>query len=157
MDDDDASLDLVGRYTIWQPSDSDSNRKKEAFSFDLNDNETFDRSSYGCKASKYFTGEFWMDKNEKLKVQGAKVLKKVDDAIDKVKMMAVDLSESVGEVSCGMDKKEMSEHTHCNSSGIHRVNAGEVKRDKRRVHQEVMHVPITEVIIKGTGRKVFSC
>ena len=51
----------------------------------------------------------------------------------------------------------MSEHMHFNSSGIHRVNAGELKRDERRVHQEVMHVPITEVIIKGTGRKVFSC
>eukprot|EP00985_Skeletonema_marinoi_P010367 scaffold4871_cov116-Skeletonema_marinoi.AAC.7 len=157
MDDDAASLDLMGRYTIGQPSDSDSNRKKEEFSFDLNDNDTFDTSSYGCKASKYFTGEFWMDKNEKLKMQGGKVRKKVDDLIVKVKMMAVDLSESVGEVSCGMDKKEMSEHMHFNSSGIHRVNAGELKRDERRVHQEVMHVPITEVIIKGTGRKVFSC
>ena len=77
-----------------------------------------------------------------------RVCKKVDDAIDKVKVMAIDLSESIGEVSCGMDKKEISECIDCTSPRIFRTNAREEKRGERTLRRKVMDVPITEVIIK---------
>lgn len=133
MVDESRSFDLMGRCRMGLPTC-----------------DSIDSSSYACTAPKYFTGEFWADKNENIKSRGCKVRKNLDDAIDKVKMMAIDLSESVREVSCGIDKKEIPEHMNA-SSGILRADAMEMKRDERSV-REVMGVPITEVIIKGPAR-----
>ena len=129
MVDDSRSFDLMGRCRMGIPT-----------------YDSIDTSLHACTAPKYFTGKFWADKHEKIKTRGCKVRKNLDDAIDKVKIMAIDLSESVSEVSCGIDKKEIPEHTNA-SSGILKGDAKVVKRDERSVHREVMDVPITEVII----------
>ncbi len=149
MVDNSAPFDLMERGIVGLPSNAyiTRDREAEALSFDLNDHGSI-TSSYTCSAPKYFTGEFWMDKSEKLKMQGCRVCKKVDDAIDKVKVMAIDLSESIGEVSCGMDKKEISECIDCTSPRIFRTNARKEKRGERILRRKVMDVPVTEVIIK---------
>ena len=123
MVDDSTSFDLMGRCRMGLPT-----------------YDSIDTSSYACKSPKYFTKEFWTDKNEKMQ-----------DAMNKLKMMAIDLSESVDEVSCRIDKKQKPEHMNCASSDILRDDAMKIKRGKSS-HRQVKNVPITEVIIKGPAK-----
>ncbi len=143
-DDDSASFELMERG-IGIPSHADS-QEAETLSFNSNDNGSV-TSSYTCSAPKFFTGDFWMDKSEKLMMQGYRVCEKVDNAIERAKVMALDLSESMGEVSCGMDEKVVSECIDSICPKILRTNAKDAKRGETTMQNEAMDVPIKEVIV----------
>ena len=146
MDDDSVSSGLMGRCSIRLPSYSDI-WEAEAFSFGSNDNDIIDTSSHASQASKYFT-EFWRDKNKKLKMKGGKVRKQVDGAVDKMKIMAVNLSEFVDGVNCAPTKKEkMVEYINCAPARFSRAHKEKMKREESAVTQELMDHPITEVIV----------
>jgi hypothetical protein len=142
--DDSVSSGMMGGCNIGLPSYAEF-WGSNAFSFDSNDKDIIDTTSYTNHASKYLTGEFWVDKNEKLKMQSVKVRERVDEVIEKMKVMTVDLSEFVGEIncapkSCGMNKKEMSKCMNA-AAVFCRMNREEMKREER------MNLPITEVIV----------
>ncbi|KAL7443209.1 hypothetical protein ACHAXM_008838 [Skeletonema potamos] len=138
MEDDSLSPGLMGRCNISLPSYADIWGA---------DNDIIDASSCTSQTSKHFTGEFWMDKTEKIKIQGVRVRKRVDAAIEKMKVMTVDLSEFVGEVncapeSCGVNKKKMSEY----------MNANEVFCRGNK-EESSSNLPIREVLVRIRSRE----
>lgn len=70
----------------------------ENFSFETND--LIDTSSLADKESKCFSREFWSDRKEQIKNSGDKVRQKVGEAIDKMKLMSINLSEYIDDVKC---------------------------------------------------------
>lgn len=145
--DDSASFDQMERGIMGLPSDAVITQEAEELSFDSNDNGSASSSS-ACSVPKCLTGEFWIDKSEKLIMQGCRVCKKVDGAIDKVKVMAVHLAECLDEVSCGMDEKDLSECIDSICPRILRTNSRDAKQGETTIQREAVDVPIKEVIIK---------